>query len=199
MIIKVCGLTDNAESRAVAELDDVDMLGFIFYEGSSRYTESVLATAKKKVGVFVNAPLNYVIEKVQIHGLNAVQLHGREMPEYISLLPKSIEIIKVFGIASVEDLEQTEAYEGLVDMFLFDTKSPKHGGTGKAFDWEVLDAYKGETPFLLSGGIGPDSVETLKNFSHPKLAGYDLNSRFELAPKIKDATLIANFLNEMKS
>nr|WP_322624324.1 phosphoribosylanthranilate isomerase [uncultured Flavobacterium sp.] len=198
MIIKVCGLTDNTESHAVTELDAVDMLGFIFYEGSSRYTESTLATTKKKVGVFVNAPLDYVIEKVQTHGLKAVQLHGSEPPEYIRQLPKGIEIIKVFGIATAEDLEQTKAYEGLAGMFLFDTKSPKHGGTGTAFDWQVLENYKGETPFLLSGGIGRDSAEALKKFSHPKLAGYDLNSRFELAPKIKDATLIAKFLNEMK-
>lgn len=197
MIIKVCGLTDNAESHAVAEFDGVDMLGFIFYEGSPRYTESTLATAKKKVGVFVNAPLNYVIEKIQTHSLSAVQLHGSEPPEYIRQLPAGIEIIKVFGIASAEDLEQTEFYEGLADMFLFDTKSPKYGGTGKAFDWQILDTYKGKTFFLLSGGIGPDSVEALKKFTHPKLAGYDLNSRFELAPKIKDAALIANFLNEM--
>ncbi|MFY7728742.1 MAG: phosphoribosylanthranilate isomerase [Flavobacterium sp.] len=198
MIVKVCGLTDNPESRAVAELDDINMLGFIFYEGSSRYTESTLATAKKKVGVFVNAPLALVKEKVQAHGLSSVQLHGSEPPEYIKQLPKGIEIIKVFGIASAEDLEQTKAYEGFADMFLFDTKSPKHGGTGTAFNWQVLENYKGETPFLLSGGIGPESVEALKSFSHPKLAGYDLNSRFELAPKIKDAALIANFLKEMK-
>lgn len=198
MIIKVCGLADNPESNAVAVFDGVDMLGFIFYEGSPRYTESTLATAKKKIGVFVNAPLDNVIEKVQTHKLNAVQLHGSEPPEYISQLPKGIEIIKVFGIASAEDLEQTKAYEGFANMFLFDTKSPKHGGTGTAFNWQVLEHYKGETPFLLSGGIGPDSVEALRNFIHPKLAGYDLNSRFELAPKIKDATLIANFLNEMR-
>jgi len=198
MIIKVCGLTDNPESRAVAELDGIDMLGFIFYEGSSRYTERTLSTAKKKVGVFVNAALEYILEKINTHSLNAVQLHGSEPPEYIKQLPKDIEIIKVFGIASAEDLEQTKAYEGLADMFLFDTKSPKHGGTGTAFNWQVLENYKGETPFLLSGGIGPESAEALRKFSHPKLAGYDLNSRFELAPKIKDATLIANFLNEMK-
>ena len=198
MIIKLCGLTDNAESLAVAELDDINMLGFIFYEGSSRYTESTLATAKKKVGVFVNAALDYVLEKINTHSLNAVQLHGSEPPEYIKQLPKDIEIIKVFGIASAEDLEQTKAYEGLSDMFLFDTKSPKHGGTGTAFNWQVLENYKGETPFLLSGGIGSESVEALKSFTHPKLAGYDLNSRFELAPKIKDATVIAKFLNEMK-
>lgn len=198
MIIKVCGLTDNPESNAVAALDDVDMLGFIFYEGSSRYTESTLATTKKKVGVFVNAALDYVLEKINTNSLNAVQLHGSEPPEYIRQLPKGIEIIKVFGVASTEDLEQTKAYEGLADMFLFDTKSPKHGGTGTAFNWQVLENYKGETPFLLSGGIGPESVEALRKFSHPKLAGYDLNSRFELAPKIKDVALIANFLNEMK-
>ncbi|KOS07998.1 hypothetical protein AM493_19525 [Flavobacterium akiainvivens] len=198
MIIKVCGLTDNPESKAIADLQDVDFLGFIFYEGSPRYTESTVITNKKKTGVFVDAPLEDVIHQIEKHNLNVVQLHGNESPEYITQLPQNIEVIKAFGIATEADLQKTTDYEGLVTYFLFDTKSNSHGGTGKTFNWSVLGAYKGNTPFLLSGGIGPDSVEALKGFKHPQLAGYDLNSRFETAPKVKDAALVAQFIKDIK-
>lgn len=198
MIIKVCGLTDNESSSQVAALPEVTHIGFIFYEGSKRFTNSTLATAKKKVGVFVNATMEYVIEQTEKHGLDVLQLHSSESPEYIKQLPMAVEIIKVFGIASAENLEATKAYEGLADYFLFDTKSEQHGGTGKAFNWRVLEDYHGNTPFILSGGIGPDSVESLKNFRHPKLAGYDLNSRFEIEPQIKDVALLAHFLKNIE-
>lgn len=198
MIIKVCGLTGNESSRLVAALPEVNYVGFIFYEGSKRFTESTLATAKMKVGVFVNAPIDYVSEQVEKHKLDVIQLHGCESPEYIRHLPKGIEIIKVFGIASAQDLEETKAYKGLANYFLFDTKSEQHGGTGTAFNWQVLENYEGNTPFILSGGIGPDSAESLKKFRHPKLAGYDLNSRFEIEPKIKDVAKLADFLKEIK-
>lgn len=198
MIIKVCGLTDNESSQQVASLPEVNHVGFIFYEGSKRFTESTLATAKKKVGVFVNTPPDYVSNQIKKHKLDAVQLHGSESPEYIQQLPKNVSIIKAFGIANEEDLKATNLYEGLVDYFLFDTKSKQHGGTGKVFDWQVLESYEGNTPFILSGGIGPDSAEALKNFRHPKLAGYDLNSRFEIEPKIKDVALLAHFLKNIK-
>jgi len=194
MIIKVCGLTDNASSREVADLPDVNYVGFIFYEGSKRFTQETLATSKKKIGVFVNAPLEYITQQILKHKLNAVQLHGDESPEFIRQLPKDIKIIKAFGIASKSDLEATRCYEGIADYFLFDTKSENHGGTGISFNWKVIENYEGSTPFLLSGGIGLESVEKLKQFKHPKLAGYDLNSRFELLPKVKDADLIATFI-----
>jgi phosphoribosylanthranilate isomerase len=198
MIIKICGLTDNESSRQAAALTDVDYLGFIFYEGSERFTESTLATAKNKVGVFVDAPLDYIAKKIETQGLNTVQLHGNESPAFIRQLPKHIKVIKAFGIGTEADLIALTAYEGLADYFLFDTKSPQYGGTGTSFSWDILKAYKGHTPFIISGGIGPGSVESLRKFSHHKLVGYDLNSRFELAPKVKDVALIAQFLNEMK-
>ena len=194
MIIKVCGLTDNESGRQVATLDGVDYLGFIFYEGSKRFTTETFDSGKKKAGVFVNASADYIIQQIEKHGLDVVQLHGNESPELIAQLPKSVTIIKAFGIATEADLEATKPYENRVDYFLFDTKSDSHGGTGTAFNWQVLDAYTGDTPFLLSGGIGLNSVETLKQFRHPKLAGYDLNSRFEVAPKIKDPEQIATFI-----
>ncbi|MXN89964.1 phosphoribosylanthranilate isomerase [Flavobacterium sp. Sd200] len=197
MIIKVCGLADNESSRQVAKLDGIHYLGFIFYDKSKRFTNESLETDKQKVGVFVNAPSEYITEQIQKHGLNTVQLHGNENAEFIKQLPKTVQIIKAFGIAAKEDLDAAKLYDGLVDYFLFDTKSNNHGGTGTSFNWQVLDSYKGNTPFLLSGGIGLDSVEKLKKFSHPKLAGYDLNSRFETAPKIKDVNLLVQFLKEM--
>jgi tryptophan synthase beta subunit len=195
MIIKVCGLTDNYSSHQVANLQDVDYLGFIFYEGSKRFTESTItAIGKKKTGVFVNATLEYIKTKIKKHKLDAVQLHGDESPEFVAQLPKDIEIIKAFGVATEADLEATKAYIDLVDYFLFDTKSDSHGGTGTVFNWHILKNYNGTTPFLLSGGIGADSVEALRKFSHTKLAGYDLNSRFETAPKEKNPKLIATFI-----
>ncbi len=198
MIIKVCGLTANESSQLVAALPEVSHVGFIFFQGSKRFTDTTFLTSKKKVGVFVNAPLDYVNEQIEKHSLDTVQLHGSESPEYIRQLPKGIEIIKVFGIADAKDLEATETYETLADYFLFDTKSEQHGGTGTAFNWQVLQDYNGDTPFILSGGIGPDSAEALKNFPHPKLAGYDLNSRFEIEPKIKDVAKLANFLKNIE-
>ncbi|MFL9842944.1 phosphoribosylanthranilate isomerase [Flavobacterium rhizosphaerae] len=198
MIVKVCGLTDNQSSTEVAALPGVEYLGFIFFEGSKRFTETTLQTHKKKTGVFVDAPLPIVKDMIEKHGLHAVQLHGNESPDYIQQLPKGVEIIKAFGIATEKDLEATKAYSGLTDYFLFDTKSPQHGGTGIPFDWHVLQHYKGETPFLLSGGIGIESVTELKKFSHPKLAGYDLNSRFERQPKTKNAGRVAQFLKDME-
>jgi tryptophan synthase beta subunit len=196
MIIKVCGLTDNASSRQVSQLP-VDYVGFIFYEGSKRFTNSSFASGKKNVGIFVDATLDYITAQIEKHRLHAVQLHGSESAEFIRQLPKNVEIIKAFGIATAADLEAVKPYEGLVDYFLFDTKSPQHGGTGTAFNWQVLDNYQCNTPFLLSGGIGPELAEALKSFTHSKLAGYDINSRFETAPMQKDPALLAQFLKDM--
>ena len=194
MIIKVCGLTENESSRKVSEIDGVDLLGFIFYEGSKRFTDVSFDSGKKKVGVFVNASFAYITTQINTHKLDFVQLHGNESPEMVSKLRNIVKIIKAFGIATEADLEATKPYESLVDYFLFDTKSDNHGGTGTPFNWEVLQSYKGTTPFLLSGGIGLESVENLNHFTHAKLAGYDLNSRFELSPKVKDPIQISTFI-----
>ena len=107
-------------------------------------------------------------------------------------------MVKAFNIATASDLEQTKAYEGLVDYFLFDTKATLPGGSGQQFDWSILEAYKGETPFLLSGGIGPDDAERVKSFRHPRCAGIDLNSRFEVAPALKDVKKLKEFLEKIQ-
>ena len=132
--------------------------------------------------------------------LDYVQLHGNESPEYCrSLHTAGLKIIKAFSIARPKDLTRVYEYEKECDLFLFDTKCEQYGGSGNQFDWSILHAYDGDVPFLLSGGISPHSVNALKEFKHPRLAGYDLNSRFELKPGKKDTERIRTFLNELKS
>ena len=132
-------------------------------------------------------------------GLDYLQLHGHESPDTCrTLRERGYAIIKAFPIADEEDLKMTADYEGRADYFLFDTKCSGYGGSGRRFDWSVLSGYKGRTPFLLGGGIAPDSVEAVRNFRHPKLAGIDLNSGFETAPGIKDAEKLKTFIDKIK-
>ena len=151
--------------------------------------------------MFVNATIDDICQHVEDYALDVIQLHGKEAPTYIqalrSLYGDSIAIIKAFNIATTEDLQQTACYEGHADYFLFDTKAQQVGGNGTKFDWTVLDSYAGETLFLLSGGIGPDDAERVRAFHHPLLAGIDLNSRFELAPGLKDIQQLKTFIQAL--
>lgn len=200
MIIKTCGMRDADNIRAVSELG-IDWMGFIFWAPSSRYVSekpTFLPTRQKRVGVFVDARIEEVKSKADEYALDLIQLHGNESPAFCERLKANSrqQLIKAFNIATQEDLEQTIPYEGLVDYFLFDTKAKMVGGNGTQFDWSVLSAYQGNTPFLLSGGIGPDDAEKVKNFHHPQLAGIDLNSRFELSPALKDIEKLKQFITE---
>jgi len=206
-LIKVCGMRDPENIREAEKLA-VDLMGFIFWHKSSRNVSempSYLPTRQKRVGVFVDADIKEVTEKAKEYALDLIQLHGKETPDYIqrlrSLCPqrgdRATAIIKALNIADTEDLAQTAQYEGIVDYFLFDTKSKLVGGNGTQFDWSVLQAYQGGTPFILSGGIGPDDAEKVKNFQHPMCAGIDLNSRFETAPALKDIQLLNHFIGRL--
>ena len=202
MIVKVCGMRDGDNIREVEQLS-IDWMGFIFYPKSSRYVSEVpayLPTKCKRVGVFVDASTDKIIKKIHDFSLDIIQLHGNESPEQIShllSLTSHLSIIKAFNIATAEDLKSTASYTGLADYFLFDTKGPSVGGNGEKFDWSVLASYEGETPFLLSGGIGPDDAARVSSFHHPKCAGIDLNSKFESSPAYKDVTTLSRFLNEI--
>jgi len=180
----------------------VDMIGLIFYPGSSRYVAcppSYLPEKAKRVGVFVNETEEVVLALADKFSLNFIQLHGTESPDYcISLRNKGLNLIKVFSVASPDDLKATEEYEGLCSFFLFDTKCEGHGGSGKQFDWSVLSHYHGQTPFLLSGGISAQSVEDVKTFKHERFAGIDLNSRFEISPALKDVEMLSRFIKELR-
>ena len=193
----------EAENIREVEALGIDLMGFIFWPKSKRYVSEkpeYLPQKCKRVGVFVDEYIEQVKCIAEDYALDFIQLHGSESPEYIShLLPLTshLSITKAFNIATAEDLEATKPYEGLVDYFLFDTKATLPGGSGQQFDWNVLEAYDGETPFLLSGGIGPNDAERVKSYYHPKCAGIDLNSRFELAPGLKDVKKLKEFIGKV--
>jgi phosphoribosylanthranilate isomerase len=210
MIIKVCGMRDADNIREVENLFiqnsqySIAWMGFIFWPKSKRYVSekpTYLPSACKRVGVFVDEDIEQVKRIADDFALDIIQLHGSESPEQISqlsALTSHLSIIKALNIATAEDLEQTKAYEGLVDDFLFDTKTQLPGGSGQQFDWNVLNAYDGNTPFLLSGGIGPDDAVRVKVFHHEKCIGIDLNSRFELAPGLKNVNKLKEFLKKIQ-
>ena len=160
----------------------------------------------KRVGVFVDDMPQNIVTRIYNYNLDYVQLHGNESVAMIDNLVrtvdpdihKDIKIIKALSVSTPEDIERYKEYEGHVDMFLFDTKCETVGGGGKHFDWSVLEHYDGNTPFLLSGGIGPDDVERVKNFHHPKCVGIDINSRFETEPAMKDVDLLRTFVSQIK-
>ena len=203
-MIKVCGMREAENIREVEALG-IDMMGFIFWPKSSRYVSQrpdYLPTKCKRVGVFVDEDPEQVKRLAAEYRLDYIQLHGHETPEVISYLRTPAlphpRILKAFNISTAEDLIQTQPYEGLVDGFLFDAKGKSVGGNGEKFNWNVLDAYQGNTPFLLSGGIGPDDVERVHAFHHPMCIGIDLNSRFELSPGLKDIAKLKEFIYNLK-
>ena len=189
-MIKVCGMRE-AENIREAEALGIDLMGFIFWPKSSRYVSerpAYLPKKCKRVGVFVDASLEDIRQHVTDYQLDIIQLHGQESPAFAKAL-KPLPVIKAFNIATAEDFRQTVAYEGIVDYFLFDSKGKAVGGNGKKFDWSVLEAYHGETPFLLS-------AESVISFHQPKCIGIDLNSRFEIEPALKDIPKLRQFVNQ---
>ena len=210
----------DADNIREVEALGIDYMGFIFWPKSSRYVSEMptyLPTKCKRVGVFVDASIGDVMTIAEQYQLDLIQLHGQESPSYITqlrphlsaraplacyqrdarLLISKISIIKALNNATADDLEATKRYEGYVDYFLFDTKGKMVGGNGEKFDWSVLSAYNGTTPFLLSGGIGPDDAERVKALNHPKCIGIDLNSKFELSPALKDVDKLKEFIKEL--
>lgn len=199
MMTKVCGMRDAQNIRDVEALG-VDWIGMIFWPKSKRYVAEVpsyLPEHLKKVGVFVDSTLDDILQHISDYQLDIIQLHGQESPDFAKAL-KPHTIIKAFNIEKADDLLQTEKYEGIADYFLFDTKGKMVGGNGQKFDWSVLTAYQGKTPFLLSGGIGPEDAESVRSFHHPRCIGIDLNSRFESEPGFKDINQLKTFINKLR-
>ena len=196
------------DPKNIAEIakTGADMLGFIFFEKSKRYVETIdiphfknLQSQPEKVGVFVNAEPIFILLQIADYQLDYVQLHGDESPEYCAIIKAEnpqVKVIKVFSVGESFDFTKTEEYKGVTDLFLFDTKGKERGGNGFKFNWEILQAYQGETPFLLSGGISLEDVAAVKAFKHPKLWGVDVNSGFESEPGIKKAPEVQQFIVE---
>lgn len=206
MLIKVCGMKDTANMAAVGALKP-DLMGFIFYKPSPRYVGElspealeVVSSEIRKVAVFVDEALENILFTVARYNIDTVQLHGRETPELCQALARNgLKVIKAVGIEETVDVEVASVYEHCCDSLLFDTKSPTYGGTGRPFDWNVLEYYRGNLPFLLSGGIAATDIGKIKRFQHPRFSGIDVNSRFEVVPGIKDTHLLGAFIRELRS
>lgn len=169
-----------------------DYLGFIFYEKSARYFDGEIPEIPKsikKVGVFVNASFEEILEKAEKHQLNLIQLHGSESPKFCQKLKIiNLQIIKVFSVDSDFDFSILNNYENVCDYFLFDTKGKLPGGNGFAFDWNLLSKYNLQKPFFLSGGIGIDEIPKIKTMNLPIFA-IDVNSKFEIQAGLKNVNM----------
>lgn len=209
--IKVCGMRDIDNIEAI-RATGVDLMGLIFFDKSKRYVlsnqafrenENVSVFAAKGVknipafaGVFVNASIPYIQKQTAKFQLTYAQLHGEESPEYCRDLSRELpelKLIKVFSVGETFNFAQTEAYAPYVDLFLFDTKGKERGGNGVKFNWEILQAYRGDKPFMLSGGITLQDAEAIADFEHPRLWGVDINSGFESSPGLKKAKEVKVF------
>ncbi len=184
-----------------------DFMGFIFYPKSKRFvgfepSPEILAAVSEsvqKVGVFVDETPEKVMEIVASWKLDVVQLHGNESPEYCQQIKNfGMVVFKAFSVDEQFDFAAMKAYSGVCDYFLFDTKGQLPGGTGQKFNWELLENYRGDVPFFLSGGIGPDDLEVLRNFKHPRWHGIDINSGFEISPALKDVEKVSGFIEEIR-
>lgn len=188
-----------------------DFLGFIFYTKSPRnFSESnvTLPDTIKKVGVFVNDSMENILNKIKEHSISVIQLHGDEDVIFVEELRAVLDFLdldhigiwKVFSVGESFDFQQLQDYEINVDAFLFDTQSANRGGSGKSFNWELLRDYSSTKPFILSGGIGPDSIESLKEFfdgTQLPLMAIDVNSKFEIEPGRKDVSALKTFMDEL--
>lgn len=200
MIVKVCGMRDSENIRAI-EQTKADLMGFIFHPKSPRFVASLpeyMPKKQKRVGVFVNASLEQILAKAQKFSLEYIQLHGDEPPAFCSELKnRGLKVIPAQRIANTDDIIRAESYN-MADLMIFDTKTELYGGSGKKFNWQLLENYKGCVPFLLSGGIRSDTFEEIKAFFHPQFAGIDLNSGFEISPALKDVGKLNNFIEKIK-
>ena len=182
---------------------NIDWMGFIFYPRSPRYVRHPLRFTNsgiKRIGVFVDATQDFIQKKIEKYQLSGIQLHGNETPkECLKFKEQDLLIIKAFSIDKNFDFSDTMSYEKMCHYFLFDTKGNVPGGTGQTFSWPLLEKYHGKTPFVLSGGIGLDQIKMIKEFAHPKMAGVDVNSKFETKPGLKNISALKKFKDEFFS
>lgn len=193
MKLKVCGLKHKSNLYATVEAG-VDYVGMIFYEKSPRYVVDSLYPEEiwflpdevEKVGVFVNADFEEITKNARLYQLDLIQLHGQESPELCAQLQEAgYVVVKAFGVGENFDFSEMEPYRTVADFFLFDTKTPAHGGSGLAFDWNVLKQYPYDVPVFVGGGVSLENVKDLLDFDFPFLYAVDMNSKLELEPGLK--------------
>ncbi len=207
MLIKVCGNKHLDNILAIAD-SSPDLMGYIFYPKSKRYVGddpdpeifSRIPKTIQKTGVFVNAERKNIIDKINRYNLQNVQLHGDETPYVCARLKKeNVTIIKAIRVEDGFYSAEIADYLPVVDYFLFDTGGKSYGGTGKKFNWDVLDRYMFQKPFFLSGGIDPGDAGKVLKMKHPFLKGIDINSRFESAPGVKNTAQVKTFISRIRN
>lgn len=217
--LKICGMKHLENIQEVASLHP-DYLGFIFYEKSPRNFEGIIPEiplSTKKVGVFIDANIDFIKKKINQYNLEIIQLHGDESVDYIKELKtnclversrdlevrfsQELIIWKVFSIKDEFDFELLKLYEGVVDAFLFDTKGKQKGGNGYTFNWNVLKEYNSKTPIVLSGGIGLDELTQLERILKTDLPiqVIDVNSKLEESPGLKSIKKVKEFVTRIKN
>jgi phosphoribosylanthranilate isomerase len=206
MVIKICGMCYPENIMAVSDLKP-EILGFIFYPGSTRYAgellfPEILANLPpdiRKTGVFVDGDFNDITDTVKKYSLNIVQLHGNESPELCRRLQDAgIQLIKAFNIKDRTGFIHCSEFIGCTDYFLFDAATPHYGGSGQKFDWNILDRYDLGHPFILSGGITPTDIDNITGITNNAFYGIDLNSRFEIKPGLKDIEKLKKFITGLR-
>ena len=191
------------ESQNISDLAELkpNYMGFIFFGKSKRdVTDNLnkidlekLPASIKKVGVFVNATVETIQQKIITYQLDLVQLHGSETPELcLEIKNYGTPVIKAFSVDSSFDFNVTTPYKTSCDYFLFDTKGKQAGGNGFTFDWSILDNYDNEIPFLLSGGLDETNIAAVNQLTHLNIHAVDVNSKFELEPALKNIELLKN-------
>lgn len=210
--IKICGLRELANIQAIAQPPAVpDYVGFIFYKKSKRFvgedfklkTSPYLPKTIHRVGVFVNSSLLYIQNKIKHYQLSHVQLHGDESPAFCQMIKKTgVQIIKAFAIDNDFDFSFLAKYKQYVHYFLFDTKTKHYGGSGRTFNWQLLDNYDQAVPFFISGGIGLENITNVLISAKQKnwnIHAIDANSRLEIAPALKDVAKVKQFVAEVRT
>ncbi len=218
--VKICGITE-IETALIAARAGADYLGFVFFRKSPRFiaadaAEEIIMELKqasfdegfelpKLVGLFVDAGEKELAEAAPL--LTHFQFHGHESPERCEELGAAfaVDVIKAIPVTGAGDVAAADAYDGPADILLFDAKPPpgasRPGGHGAPFDWAVLDGYKGETPFLVAGGLNPENVADAIAAQKGAAAflGVDVSSGVETAPGKKDLDLVGSFVSNAKA
>ena len=210
--IKICGIKRTVDALAALRAG-VDAIGLNFSRESPRYVGDCLAARqivdetkdREKVqwaGVFVNSALSEVLEIQAALGLNIVQLHGDERPEFVSALAKrlgpGVMIWKAFRVSVAADLNSIYDFNTCCDAWLIDAKAPGlRGGSGKVFDWKILANLKRERPVVLAGGLNAGNVAAAVHRVSPEWV--DTASGVESAPGVKDAAMIESFVRAARS
>lgn len=204
MLVKICGMKEPSNVSEVARLNP-SFMGFILFKGSSRYVTlehaaqliSSISKSIMKVGVMVNEPLENALIIAGSKLFDLLQLHGDESPEYCRTLSEFLPVIKAFSVG--DRLPDVKAYEAFCEFFILDTRGDGFGGNGTKFDHSLLYNYTSLKEYLIAGGISPEDAMTYKTKKYPGMAGFDLNSRFEIAPGIKDINLLRNFIRRIRN